>query len=258
VAPSNFPPIFVSFPAHSRIYVHTTSPSPLPPSTELSVSYLDPFEPTSVRQSELLTRYGFVCDCPRCSNALVSDPRSEEIRRLKEEVGGWVSGEVSGEEAKRMMERVLELMDLEGVEAGRGQTAMDLSKIGAGHQELVASSLRLELAPVAAKTISEVWGKGYPQRFVFRRVLTDSRLFSFQRGLCSSMGQTVPGMARSGGRSRLGGGPPDGSSRDRARRELGRGNGLGSKRGAQAAVSMKFHEGTLPPPIPHSGRDSIS
>ena len=119
----------------SRIYLHTTSSTPLPPSTEVLVSYLDPFEPTSVRQSELLTRYGFTCACPRCSNAAVSDPRSAEIRRLKADVGGWTRGEVGGKEAVKMMERVLVLMDLEGVEAGRGMTAGDLSKIGAGHEE---------------------------------------------------------------------------------------------------------------------------
>ena len=61
--------------------------------------------------------------------------RSEEIRSLKRDVSGWTRGEISGEVAVRMMERVLELMDEEGVEAGRGQVAMDLSRIGAGHKE---------------------------------------------------------------------------------------------------------------------------
>ena len=65
----------------------------------------------------------------------MSDARSEEIRRLKREVGGWATGEVSGEEAVKMMLRVLELMREEEVEPGRGMTAGDLAKIGAGHRE---------------------------------------------------------------------------------------------------------------------------
>lgn len=56
---------------------------------------------------------------------------------MRGEVGGLTlkkgqKGRIGGKEAKKKLERVLELMDLEGVQAGRGQIAEDLARVAWG------------------------------------------------------------------------------------------------------------------------------
>jgi len=41
--------------------------SPIPASTELTISYIDTTSPTATRLTELQTRYFFTCKCPSCS-----------------------------------------------------------------------------------------------------------------------------------------------------------------------------------------------
>lgn len=59
------------------------------------------------------------------------------MKRLKLEAAGFdlKEGEkwrIGGKEAKSKLERMLELMDLEGIRAGRGEVAEDLARVGWG------------------------------------------------------------------------------------------------------------------------------
>ncbi|KAL7415212.1 hypothetical protein BDY24DRAFT_286921 [Mrakia frigida] len=152
--------LYVYRPSSNKILVHSLIP--LPPNTEILVSYVvDPFLPTSARQTELLRRYNFLCTCPRCSNALVSDKRSKEVKRLKLEAAGFdlKEGEkwrIGGKEAKSKLERMLELMDLEGIRAGRGEVAEDLARVGWGIGNLYFTS---HWASKASQWFGEELGK---------------------------------------------------------------------------------------------------
>ncbi|EEB91201.1 hypothetical protein MPER_10478 [Moniliophthora perniciosa FA553] len=63
---------------------------------ELCISYISNLlSPTASRQRDLRS-YGFQCTCGRCSNASISDARSEEFREINKPKAMMIEGEAIG------------------------------------------------------------------------------------------------------------------------------------------------------------------
>lgn len=72
---------------HLTHTVHLTRA--LAPGEEITISYLDPFSPTSARRAYLSDAFGFSCDCPRCRDPTHDDAQIAEIWRLEGVLGDW-------------------------------------------------------------------------------------------------------------------------------------------------------------------------
>ena len=74
----------------SSLIAHVTRAArPISAGEEITVSYQNPFEPTSTRQSHLRSAFHFSCTCPRCRNSERSDRNLGEISTLRSTLNHW-------------------------------------------------------------------------------------------------------------------------------------------------------------------------
>ncbi|KAI5925236.1 hypothetical protein F4810DRAFT_708622 [Camillea tinctor] len=85
----------LAFYIDDNLTYHTHAIRDIKPGEELTVSYLDPFEPRSARQERTRHSLGFSCSCSQCSASQkeidASDARLRSIKRIEAELGDFNS-----------------------------------------------------------------------------------------------------------------------------------------------------------------------
>ncbi|KAI0596285.1 hypothetical protein F4775DRAFT_585073 [Biscogniauxia sp. FL1348] len=85
----------LAFYIDENLTYHTHAIRDIKPGEELTVSYLDPFEPRAARQERTRHSLGFSCSCSLCSappkEADASDARLRSIKRIEDELGDFGS-----------------------------------------------------------------------------------------------------------------------------------------------------------------------
>ncbi|KAI1636543.1 hypothetical protein F4809DRAFT_650437 [Biscogniauxia mediterranea] len=98
-----------------NLIYHTHAIRDIKPGEELTVSYLDPFEPRSARQERARHGLGFSCSCSLCSASQkeidASDARLRSIKRIEDELGDFGSRLAS----PALIEKLVGLYEKEGL-----------------------------------------------------------------------------------------------------------------------------------------------
>jgi len=132
-------------PTHT-MYVHSTQD--IAEGDEITISYVRSDSPHQMRQSELLSRYGFLCKSTACAatrqDLARSDSLRSEIQRLDEAISRGMIMTNPGR-ALRYCRELLHLRDVEGIEPQMPRSYHDAFQISVAHGDLARASAFMKL-----------------------------------------------------------------------------------------------------------------
>jgi len=125
--------------------VHATRP--IAADEEITISYSNPFHPTSARQQHLQDAFHFNCRCPRCTSGDTSDAILDEITALQQVLGDWETSSV-GIATPEKAERLVNLYKQDGLDgfldAAYGYAALTYNAVGDAEQARQYAGLAAE------------------------------------------------------------------------------------------------------------------
>ena len=134
----------------------TTAVRDVQPGEELTISYLNAFEPRAVRRARARAAWGFECSCSQCrrpdAEAAASDRRLEEIARIEARLTNFRSEDVSWSVIRRFDqlhrdERLEAAMSGVYTLAALNNAMLGDEKMAVRYAELAAEAGRMEHGP---------------------------------------------------------------------------------------------------------------